>query len=476
MATRDFTTYRLYRWRYIIGYSLIGLLLAGLLLFAGLAVPGGLTQDEIDSTVVSEAITPGVPESFAIPHLPYHLLQAASFSLFGITELSIKLPSLLLGLASAIGLIFLLRRWFRPNIAIMASLIAVATGQFLFISQLGSPGIMYVFWPIMLLLLGTQITRVNTLPWVWKILFAVTVALSLYSPLSIYILIAIGFTIALHPHLRTAVRKLPRMRVVVAAAAFAVLVAPLVWLMTLNPPLWRILVGLPDAWPNIIENIGQLASQYVLLWEPVAGTVMTPIFGLGTLLLIGIGIIRLFQTRATTRSYLIMSWLVLLTPVILISPDFVNVMFVPVVMLLAMGLTSLITYWYRLFPFNPYARVAGLIPLIVLVGALMISGIDRYFYGYYYSPSIVRSFNKDLQLLPADTTVLKVSQDERAFFSAVAKYRDDLTVTTETPASTSFVTTREARINNKDYAITAITTNRYSRDADRYYTYQRIDE
>ncbi len=48
-------------------------------------------------------------------------------------------------------------------------------------------------------------------------------------------------------------------------------------------------------------------------------------------------------------------------PVILINPIFTSVTFVPIVLLLAAGLTSLIGYWYRLFPRNPYARVAGLI-------------------------------------------------------------------------------------------------------------------
>ena len=42
MATRDFSKYFLYRWRYVIGYTLVGLLLASLLVFAGLFLPGGL--------------------------------------------------------------------------------------------------------------------------------------------------------------------------------------------------------------------------------------------------------------------------------------------------------------------------------------------------------------------------------------------------------------------------------------------------
>ncbi|HRQ86905.1 MAG TPA: hypothetical protein PLY16_02230, partial [Candidatus Saccharibacteria bacterium] len=69
-------------------------------------------------------------------------------------------------------------------------------------------------------------------------------------------------------------------------------------------------------------------------------------------------------------------------PVLLLNPSFTTVSFLPSVLMLAAGLTSLIGYWYRLFPLNPYARVAGLIPIVVLVGTLIFSGLERYFYGY----------------------------------------------------------------------------------------------
>ena len=220
MATRDFSKYFLYRWRYVIGYSLIGLLLAGLLLFAGLFLPGGLSEQEMVSVVRSQALTLSNPESLAIQNLPYYSFQAAIFAVFGITIFTIKLPSLILGLLSAVGFILLLRRWFKPNIAVLASLIAISTGQFLFISQLGTPSILYIFWPIALLLLGTQITRVKKLRLLWKVLFAITAALSLYTPLSIYPLLAILLAIVFHPHLRATVRRLKPARLAIVVAIF----------------------------------------------------------------------------------------------------------------------------------------------------------------------------------------------------------------------------------------------------------------
>ena len=119
MASRDFSQYFLYRWRYVIGYSLIGVLLAGLLIFAGLYLPGGLSDAEMKAVTKSASISFSDPSTLAITNVPYYLLQAGVFAMFGVSVFTIKLPSLILALLSAVGFIFLLRRWFKPNIAVL---------------------------------------------------------------------------------------------------------------------------------------------------------------------------------------------------------------------------------------------------------------------------------------------------------------------------------------------------------------------
>lgn len=476
MATRDFSKYFLYRWRYVIGYTLIGLLLAGLLLFAGLFLPGGLSEAELTSTVRSASLSLSDPSSLAIQNLPYYALQAGIFSLFGVTIFTIKLPSLIIALLSAIGLVLLLRRWFKPNIAVLASLIAVTTGQFLFIAQSGTPSVLYIFWPIVLLLLGTQITRVKKLRFLWKILFVIVAALSLYSPLSIFPLLAIALAIALHPHLRNAVRRLRKSRVFIVSAIFLVLIAPLIWFITLSPALGSVLlIGNPTSWPpDLGTNMITVAKQYFLFWTPSSTTVMTPVFGLGSAILIALGMYRLIRTRETTRSYLIIFWIICILPILLINPNFMSVMFVPSVLVLAAGLTSLISYWYRLFPLNPYARIVGLIPIIILVSALVVSGLSRYVYGYHYSPEVAPLFSKDLALIPEDTKRIVVSESEQPFYTAVAKYRNDLQVSTK-PGGDIFIVTNEARDEFKGYTIQRILTNDNKNDADRLYVMERAD-
>ncbi len=473
MATRDFSNYFLYRWRYVIGYTIVGLLLASLLVFAGLFLPGGLSAQEMASVVRSESLSLQDPASFAIANMPYYALQASIFAVFGVSIFTIKLPSLILALLSAVGLIILLRRWFKPNIAVLASLIAISTGQFLFIAQSGTPSVLYIFWPIALLLLGTQITREKRLQFLWKVLFVIVAALSLYTPLSIYPLIAIFLAIVFHPHLRNAVRRLSNVRIGLAIAIFLALTAPLIWFIITTPQLGLTLLGVPSTWPpDLLANAVTVLKQYFLFWEPSATEVMTPVFGLGSAILIGLGLYRLILTRETTRSYLIIFWIVCLLPVLLLNPLFTTVTFVPSVLMLAAGLTSLIGYWYRLFPLNPYARIVGLVPIIILVVALIASGLARYVYGYHYSQNVAPLFSQDLSLLPKNATQIVVSQDEEAFYRAVATYRDGLEVVSE-PTADTFVVTRDARRDFPGFAITDIITGPRYYEADRLYVYTR---
>lgn len=481
MATRDFSKYFLYRWRYVIGYSVVGILLAGLLLFAGLYLPGGISETESTSVVRGASLSISDPASLAIPNMPYYALQAAGLALFGASIFTIKLPSLILGLLSAIGLILLLRRWFKPNIAVLASLIAISTGQFLFIAQSGAPSILYIFWPILLLLLGTQVTRGKKARFLWKILFALSAGLSLYTPLSIYPLAAIVLATLLHPHLRALMRKLKRGRLVAVSSVFLLTIAPLIYFIVLNPELLVRLLGIPtgENWPpDLAANATTVLQQYFMFWNPSFTTIATPVFGLGSALLIITGLIRLIRTRETTRSYLVIIWIICLAPVLLLNPIFTSVTFVPSMLMLAAGITSLIGYWYRLFPLNPYARVAGLVPIVILVSTLIITGLARYGYGYHYSPSLANLFSNDLRLLPADTKQLVVTEDEHAFYTAVSKANNAPYEVVLQPTSQNFTVTRDAQpaFKDADFKVKRIVTSARSNDSDRFYIYDRTTE
>jgi hypothetical protein len=257
---------------------------------------------------------------------------------------------------------------------------------------------------------------------------------------------------------------------------FAVVIAPLVWMVFQTPATGLTLLGLSSTQPDLLVNAQLIATQYFTFWSPSATSVLTPVFGLGSALLIALGFYRLIRTRETTRSYLIIIWIVCLLPILVISPQYISIVFVPAVLLLAAGLTSLIGYWYRLFPFNPYARIVGLVPIIVLVGVLITSGIDRYVFGYHYSPTVATNYSKDLMLLPSDTKQLVVSSAERPFYNAVAKFNDnELTVSETIPTTGEFTATRSSRaiVQEGELKVTRIIVSPFADQSDRFYQYTR---
>jgi hypothetical protein len=147
----------------------------------------------------------------------------------------------------------------------------------------------------------------------------------------------------------------------------------------------------------------------------------------------------------------------------------------PLVILLTAGLGKLVASWYVLFPFNPYARFAGLLPIIVLIASLTLSGADRYVHSYLYDKNIVSSFSYDLKLLPSEPTSLIVSPDEKPFYEFVAKHNDNLNLI-EQPEGDQFAATRDALANYDGYSIDRIITSSLRDNSDRFYIYKNSSQ
>jgi hypothetical protein len=479
------TDYTLYRWRYPIGYGLIGLTITTLLIVAGLSIPGGLSQAEVQSVIMSNSLSfsLGSFDPSAIVNLPYHLLQRISIDFFGLSDISIKLPSLVLGLASAVGILMLLRMWFRENVAIITAILIITTGQFVFVAQCGAESIMYIFLTVWLLVAALMVSRKAKWIGLWKIALFGIAAISLYTPLSFYILLALISAIVLHPHLRFIVKRLSKPKLLLAGGCALITVAPLVYAIFKDPSISLTLLGIPDQLPNIGINITQLIKQYADFLTPNDNALMSPIYGLGSTILILLGILQLATTKYTARSYITVAWIVLLMPILIINPNLIGVTFVPVILLMAMGISTLLGNWYKLFPLNPYARLAGLIPLAVLIGGMIFSGVDRYVYGYLYAPQTAANFTHDLRLINGElnqkdrgATTIVVSAGEKPFYDVIASHNKDVSVFTALPiansATVATIVSKNAGVQPSAPPLYRIVTDSVSNNSDRFYIYK----
>jgi hypothetical protein len=473
------TDYFLYKNRYIIGYVALGLAVVGLLIIVGLYIPGGLSEREMSSVVQSTSLSLNSFMSSSVINLPYHVLQRLSIEAFGISNLSIKLPSLVLAAISIVGILLLLRRWFQGNVALLTTVVVVTTGQLLYIAQSGTPSIMYIFCSVWLLLAALFVSRRVRWSGIWKIILFGVAALSLYTPLSAYILIALTSAVVLHPHLRYLVRRLSKVKVAIALFCALVIIAPLIYAIVKNPSIALTLLGIPSSMPNLWSNFVHILDQYFNFVTPTNGEFATPVYGLGPMLLVVLGALRLVTTKYTARSYIITAWAILILPVVIINPGFISVTFVPVILLMAMGIDILMGNWYKLFPRNPYARIAGLIPLAILIGGMVISGIGRSVYGHHYTPETASVFSQDLSLVnkvlnkkDRGTTTLIADKNEMPFYEVIAKYHKDVTFSSNlAPGSKTIIMTRAAK-QQMPFEFTQIVTSRASTNADRFYVYK----
>lgn len=478
---RRVTDFFIYRWRYPLGYLLVAILLAIVVGIAVFSTPGSLREGEMTATVQSAALSVESLDASMVINLPYHILQRAVFMVFGVSVLSIKLPSLILGTLTIIGVFFLARIWFRRNVAILTTVLAATTTQFLFLMQDGTPAIMYTFVVIWLLLSGTLVTRNYIFNTFWKVVAGVLLASALYMPLGVQLVVAVAITASLHPHIRYIVRHVPRLRLILALSLAAAFVTPLVYACIVDPHTLRTLLGIEIASFSWADNLAGMWHAFAGFLTPASSYVVLPLYSLGVVVLMTIGLFKLWAQRHTARSYVVFILGGLLLPFIFLNLEHVTTVYGLAVILMAYGLSHLISTWYRLFPRNPYARGAGLIPLTILVLGVVYSGMIRYMHNYTYSPQVLSFYSDDLKLLSGTldkldegTTVsLVTSNKEFSFYNVVARYDKRFSATETAGSEPTLIYTRAAHsAHTPSGDVTTIVANSRKDNGDRFYIYK----
>lgn len=476
------TEYTLYRYRYAIGYSSALISVVVMLVGAALFIPQGIRIEEQDSSLASGAVEFATFNPETVVNLPYHALQLASFAVFGVSEISIKLPSVLLGVMAAIGMFLLIRAWARSNVAVIAVLIGTTTPAFIFASQDGTPIIFAIASSIWLLLSATYVSRRHKPRLLWKILAFTFFVLTLYTPLGVYLCLAMLSTMIFHPHIRYVVRRLNPNHIAVSLVVALVLLSPLLYSIVTQPRLGLDLLGIPQSWPDWWGQ-AQLMLGTLFSFSNSTNGVLRPVIGAGVGILMLVGVYRLFRTRYTARSYVTWIWLLLLIPLTYFNPEHLLIMLPIMVIMVAMGMATLIIEWYRLFPLNPYARVFGLFPLALIVTGIVLSSFSRYTMSYTSAPDLVRLFHTDVSLLSStlekaeastDTPItVVVGGDNKTFYELTAKYDGRYTVATDAPSEPPYIVVAgSGALPTAGAEPTHIATTARQDDSNRIYLYK----
>ena len=390
----------LYRHRFVIGYILLGLAFIALLFGLPLIAQYGISEAEMESATSSYALSVDSPLNGDLVDLPYRILQKASIFLFGLTPYAIKLPSIIIGLILGLLLIVLLNRWFKNNVSLLASCLVILSTPFLFLAGSGTPLIMVVFWPTLLLWLGSKIHGEKKPHPLYSFFFALALLLAIFTPYMIYFALFCVLFVFSQPHLRFIVKSLPKVPLVLVGLLTIGGITALTMNVINHPDVIMELLfakdfQFGDFFPNIAKGVTPLMAWH----DGVKSVFLAPLISLPTMALALIGLFSTTKGFFASRNSIATLLLVFTLIITGFNPNMVVFFILPFAILVAHGLKYLLEKWYGLFPENPYARIAAMIPLTILFSIMLVPSLLQYIYGYRYNPNVANEYRYDLTIL-----------------------------------------------------------------------------
>ena len=392
--------YFLYKNRFIIGYILLAASFLTLILFVPKIALTGLSTSEISSATASQNLNLRSIFDGQLVDLPYRLLQKTVFKFIGITTYSVIIPSIIVGGFLGFFLILLLNRWFKNNTAIIASIIAVLSSNFLFLVSNGTPLIMVVFWPTLLLWLGSKVQGKERPAPIWSFIFAFALFLSSFTPYMIYLIILILIYTILHPHLRFTIKNLPRLPFILVSLFILIGFGFMNFIFLQHPETIKPLLYSGDFKLSTYFNNLKQAFLPFFTWHGVIESIfLAPQISLPATFIAIIGLVSTFKGFFASRNSIAI-FLIIFT--ILISgfhTDYAVLLILPFTILIAHGLRYIIYKWYNLFPENPYAKLFGVIPIAIFLFTMITSDLSHFISGYRYAAPVANQFNSDLSMI-----------------------------------------------------------------------------
>ena len=466
----------LYRYRFIIGYVILGLVFVALLFLLPLTSQRGLSPGEIESATGSYYLNSEKILDGDLIDLPYRFLQKLSIVSFGLTPYAIKLPSILVGLGLGLLLVLLLNRWFKSNVSLLASCLVILSTPFLFLAGSGTPLIMLVFWPTLLLWLGSKIHGEKKPKPLYCFLFTIVMFASIFTPYMIYFAVFCVLFVLLQPHLRFIIKDLPRIPLIIISiiiiGGFAVIGVGIFHNQEIIPELF---LSKGFKFSEFFGNISSGLTPVFSWHHSIENIFLSPLVSLPTFVLALTGLFSttkgFFASRNSIASLLILFCIIITG----FNSNAIIFFILPLSILTAHGIKYLLEKWYGLFPENPYARISALAPLTILFALIIVPGLLQYAYGYRYNPNVVDQFSYKLAVINDNISEGELFVVENYEFYKILENFTDIEVINDIDK----ITERVAFVGKPDslpdgYWLLRIFTSPMRNDSDIIYLYTAI--
>lgn len=353
----------LYRYRYLLASILLAVIVLAISIYRFWSVPSGLSASEKLSAIASGRLASG--NITGLVNAPWQILEALAIKLYGMTIFALRLPALLLVVASILTMMLAIRAIYRPSLAMMGGLLMACSAFTISLGRAGTPAVMTVLLLTLAILLGYYVVNAKQ-----KVAPAVGLALDLmalsYMSGGLYIVVALAVAALLHPKSRYTIKRHKKLLAGIAVAYLILLLVPMLLIGGCHTTLASLLViGTPSP-----ANLRQLASGYVAGSAGLTGGLMTPMLTITGAIMVVIGLITLARRGGllSLRSYVIISLLVAGVSMTTFNPDYIYLLFVPTILLEVIAIGYIVDKWHGLFPQNPYARSLAILALSILIG------------------------------------------------------------------------------------------------------------
>lgn len=479
----DFTKSFLFRYRFYIGQSVFIIIFLALLALTYFNSVHLLSNSEMASAVNSDRLSFAGFLNGDFADMPYRLLQSLSIKFFGLSAFAIKLPSIVLGILAAILTALLINRWHTTNVSIITSALIVPTVFFLSVVNAGTPAIMLILYPALLLWLGSKIIAKQALPSPFAyFIFAGVLGLAFYTPYLPYIALICAMSL-FNPRVRMHIKSFSKLKLSLVVATFLLVIIPIIInIFTASQSVLRLFIPEDITINTLWANFSEALASLTRFSSTGSWPILTPALGLAIAAIAIVGLIIIIPNRQTSRYQTVIAFFVLFAVASAFDPTYVVLAFIPIAVLVAAGVKFILDEWYGLFPNNPYARLFGGAFVVMFSTVIVISNVYFCMYAVHHITSIANSYDSTLdslvEHLEDNDTILTSSKDYD--FYHLLTLTNPVRVTTELPDAAGtpnrIISIGDPARRRDDLQLTEIITSPRYQDGDLFYIYDIIRE
>lgn len=296
---------------------------------------------------------------------------------------ALRLSSALFGVITIVNVRFILKHWIDSRVANLGVVVMASSFWFLAMARSGHPIILPAFWlsSTLAIYVWSQFTTKQSLS---KIILAITLSISIYTPLHIWSFITLSIIyIALNQP-----KQILKNFNIKLSAIWVLFILPLLHsIISDNTPLGS-LVGissLPTINPielvgNSLTNLGHLVINGPL--NPAINLGNSPLLDFFQIAFLVLGIATVVKSKDRLKFGVLVIYPIAVVTMLSINEQLIPavVLLMPVVFInIMIGLIEFMGMWLRAFPKNPVGRLVGMIACSALIALSSYYNVHKYF-------------------------------------------------------------------------------------------------